>query len=80
MTNSERTHCVRFTHAGDRYYAVKSRSYGDPMAEGITEASVRCAMPLKQAEQLAIVCIKAGFLNVEVKELQIKPKRRKSNS
>jgi hypothetical protein len=79
MLNVERTHCVTFTHQGDKFYAVKSRTYGDEMGEGVSQPEVRCAMSEKQATHLAAVAIAAGFQNVKVCALVIKP-RSKRNS
>lgn len=69
---SERTHCVTFTHDGDKYYAVKSRTYGDEMAEGVSEPELRCAMPLKHANRLAEIAIKAKMANVKVSPIKLK--------
>lgn len=75
MLNIERTHCVTFTHAGDKFYAVRSRSYGDLMGEGVSQPEVRCAVSLSQATELASVARAAKFKNVKICPLVIKPKR-----
>ena len=75
ISNVDRTHCVTFTFNGDKFYGVKSRTYGDEMGEGISQPEVRCAMSLKQATRLANVAISAKFSNVRVQPLTIKPKR-----
>jgi hypothetical protein len=79
LKNVERTHCVTFTHNGDKFFAVKSRSYGDEMGEGISQPEVRCAMSLSQATRIANVAIGAGFSNVKVQALVIKPRKSRSN-
>ncbi len=74
MPAIKRTHCVTFLYQGDRYYAVKSHNYGDPIPTGITQPETRCAMSQRDAVRLAQVMVDAKFSNVKVNELQLKRK------
>ena len=77
ISNSDRTHCVTFSHKGDLFYAVKSRTYGDAMGAGVSKPEVRCAMSLSQATSLANVATGAKFDNVRVRTIVIKQKAKR---
>ena len=73
MKNSDRTHCVTFSDAGRKYWAVKSRQYGEPIPMGIDKPEVRCAMSFKDARRMADFLMKEAvtFTNVRVHSLQM---------
>ena len=72
VKNSQRTHCVTFLDDGRKYFAVKSREYGDQVPMGITEPEVRCAMTASDASRMAAFLRKeaVNFTNVKVHVLK----------
>jgi hypothetical protein len=76
IRNSERTHCVTFIDDGRAFYAVKSRQYGDQVPMGVSQPTVACAMPEKDAKRLAEFLRKeaVNFTNIKVNRLSVKGK------
>ena len=74
--NADRTHCVTFNNDGRRYFAVRSREYGDQVPMGITNPEVRCAMSESDATRMANFLIKesVNFTNIKVVPLNVKRK------
>ena len=72
---ADRTHCVTFQCDGDKYFAVKSRNYGDPEPTGVKEPSIACAMPEEHARRMAAFLRKESinFTNIRIQKLNIKP-------
>lgn len=70
----QRTHCVTFLDNGVKYYAVKSREYGDQIPMGVAEPETRCAMSANDASQMAAFLRKesVNFTNVKVHTLKLK--------
>ena len=72
VQNSQRTHCVTFMDNGTKYFAVKSREYGDQIPMGVAEPEVRCAMSSNDAGRMAAFLRKeaVNFTNVTVHTLR----------
>lgn len=74
VQNAQRTHCVTFIDDGRKYFAVKSREYGDQVPMGISEPEVRCAMSSNDASRMAAFLRKEAinFTNIKVHRLATK--------
>jgi len=74
--NANRTHAVTFVDGGRRYYAVKSREYGDQIPMGIDKPELRCAMTESDATRMADFLKREAvhFRNITVHTLNIKRK------